>query len=278
MNTTPATQTHTRLRGHALPVYRANMAASWRSLLFWSALMLTSVMVILPLYPTLTSPSWLAAINRLPRLLYGTLRFDQIHTGPGYTQALIFALVGYLVIVAAAIQWGSAATVGTEDNNSLHAVPTRGIGPARYCLEASAAVLTRLSIIALATYLAIRWLNKPLEIELKVRLLRQTTIVWLGLGALVAASVILVGAYVGNKVWARAAGVLIAVTSYIVDAIARLNPDWHWIADLSPVDWAFGDNPLWKGLDGWGEISLWVLSLALIVLAVLVSRHGEEGT
>lgn len=229
--------------------------------------MMAAVLLILPLYPTLTTPAMLAAINRLPAFLYGTLRFDQIHTGPGYTQALIFSLVGWVVLITAGIQWGSGAIAGAAEDGSLACSRRRGIPLVQYCLEASAAVLMRLSVVTLVTYWAIRLLNKPLELGLKVRLLGQTTIVWLGLGVLVAAVSILVGAYTGRRLWSIGAGVAVAVSSYVIDAISRLNPNWHWMADLSPVDWAFGDNPLWKGLDGWGEVSLWLLSFLLIVCA-----------
>lgn len=277
MNTTSATTPATDRRTQKLPVFRANMAASWRSLLFWSIFLLAAVILLLPFHTTFTTPSVLAAVNRLPWVIYWTLRFDQIHTGPGYVQAMIFSGIGFLAMIAAGIQWGSAAIAGAEEDGTLHTVIGRGVGPIQYCLEASAAVLTRLSIIALITYVAIRWLNKPLGVGLKTRLLGQTTIVWLGLGALVAAIAILVGAYIGKRVWAVTAGIIVTVSSYTVDAISRLNPNWHWIADLSPVDWAFGDNPLWKGLDGWGEISLWVLALMLTVAAAILFRQREGG-
>lgn len=270
MSTTSATTVATDRRTSKLPVFRSNMAASWRSLLFWSLFLLAAVALLLPFHTTFTTPSMLAAVNRLPRVIYWTLRFDQIHTGPGYVQAMIFSGIGFLAMITAGIQWGSGAIAEAQEDGSLDAVIGRGVGPIQYCLEASAAVLTRLSIIALITYGAIRWMNKPLGVGLKIRLLGQTTIVWLGLGALVAAVAILVSAFIDKRIWAVAAGVAVTVSSYTVDAISRLNPNLHWIADLSPVDWAFGDNPLWKGLDGWGEVSLWLLSLILVACAARV--------
>lgn len=270
MSTTSATTTRMLLPARHLPVFRAIMRRSWPSLLLWSAVMLVAVALLLPLFPTLTTPAALAAINRLPDGVFRTLRFDQIHTGPGYTQALIFSLVGWVVIITAGIQWGSAAIAGVQEDGTWVSVHQRGVGRVQYCLEASAAVLVRLSIVALVTYWTIRLMNKPWGLGLKVRLLGQITIVWLGLGALVAATAILVGAYTGRRLWAIVVGVAVAASSYTVDAVSRLNPHWHWAADLSPVDWAFGDNPLWKGLDGWGEVSLWVLSLTLVVCGAWV--------
>ena len=97
--------------------------------------MLAAVALILPLYATLTTPSSLAAMNHLPRAIYVTLRFDNIHTGPGYTQATIFSGVGFLVMLAAGIQWGSAAIAGAQEDGTWARMRQRGVGRVQYCLR-----------------------------------------------------------------------------------------------------------------------------------------------
>lgn len=240
----------------------------WRAMLGWIIGIAAVLGLYLPLYPSIASPQMTELLNNLPTELVEVLGYDDIVTGAGYTQATFFGLLGYVLIVIATTAWGAAFIAGAEETGRLELSLAHAVGRVQYAVESIAALLAKILILALVVYVMIWALNEPSELNLSAVNLLAGTIAWASLGLLSGAAALAVGALMGRRMWAIAAGAGIAVISYVFDAVGNTNKDLQWLYTLSPYHWVYGNNPLAEGFDWSGFAVVWALSAIFIGLTI----------
>ena len=91
-----------------LPLFRREFFDTWRSTLGWAAGLAAAIFLYLPLYPSIGGSAQMQhMIDALPAEMTKALNYDQIATGPGYTQATLFGLLGFLLMTIASVSWGT---------------------------------------------------------------------------------------------------------------------------------------------------------------------------
>lgn len=260
------------------PILRRSLLGSWRGLLGWSTAIVAVLLLYLPLYPSMRSPELNQMLASLPSELVKALGYEQITSGPGYTQATFFGLLGFILLCIATIAWGAAAIAGSEESGQLELTLAHAVGRVRYTLESAAALVGRILLLGVVAMAVILALNGPSELELAPGNLLATVLAWLGLGLLSGTVALLTGAVTGRRSWAIGAGAAVAVLGYAFDALGNMNPDLDWLQPFSPYHWAFGAAPLSSGFDLPGLAGLWGLSLVLIGLSAwALSRRDITG-
>lgn len=121
------------------PIFIRGVLGSWRGLLAWAAAIVAVLLLYLPLYPSMQTPELSQMINNLPSELVQALGYEDITSGAGYTQATFFGLIGFILIIIAAISWGSAAIAGNEESGQLELTLAHAVGRVQYALESAAA-------------------------------------------------------------------------------------------------------------------------------------------
>lgn len=260
------------------PVLRRWLADGWRALIGWTIGIAAVIGLYLPLYPSMRSPELQGLLESLPPELVATLNYDDITTGAGYTSATFFGLVGFALLSIAAIGWGAALIGGAEESGRLELTLAHAVSRVGYALQAAGALVVKLLLLGIATWLLVWAMNGPGELELDAGNLTAMVTSWLGLGLLTGAAAMAAGAATGRRVWGLGAGAGVAVAGYTLQAVANNNPDLDWLRDFSPYDWAFGSSPLSNGWDGAGLGWLYGLSAVLLAAATLaLSRRDVLG-
>lgn len=252
----------------AVPVLARSLRDSWRGQLGWSLAITAVLGLYLPLFPSLQSPALTKLLSSLPRELVQTLGFNEIASGPGYTQATFFGLLGFALAAIASISWGTALIASAEESGRLELVLAHGIGRAQYAVECAAALLVRVAALGAVAMLVILVLNGPSELKLSAAHLSAAILAWTGLGFVLGATALAAGAAFGLRSWAIGAGTAVAVVGYGLDALGRTNAAFDWLWWLSPYHWAFGGSPLQNGFDWSGLGLLWGTSAALVGVSV----------
>jgi ABC-2 type transport system permease protein len=250
-----------------LPVFRRWLAEGWRGLLGWSLSLTVVALVYLPLFPSMRSPELSGLIDSLPPELVRTLGYENITSGAGYTQSTFFGLIGLALITIAGIGWGAAFVAGAEESGRLELTLAHGVGRVQYALESAAALTVKLLALGLVAWLVVWAVNGPGELELDPVNLLAVTKAWVGLGLVSATAALAAGALTGRRTWGTGVGAGIAVTGYVLQAIANNDDDLDGLRVISPFDWAFGEAPLANGMDWSGLGLLWGGSALLIALA-----------
>jgi ABC-2 type transport system permease protein len=250
-----------------LPVLRGWLAEGWRGLLGWSVGLTVVALVYLPLFPTMQSAALTEMIESLPPEMVRTLGYEDITSGAGYAQATFFGLIGFVLMTIAAIGWGASFIAGAEESGRLELTLAHGVGRVQYALESAAALVVKLLALGLVALLVVGAVNGPAELDLDLVNLLAVTKALVGVAVLSGTAALAGGALTGRRIWGIGVGSGIAVTGYVMQAIANNSEDLEWLYAISPFDWAFGEAPLANGMDWTGLALLWGGSAVLIAVA-----------
>lgn len=258
-----------------LPLFRRAIADSWRGLLGWSAGIIATLALYLPIFPSFAQGGQFEEmIDSLPPALVNTLGYDQIATGAGYAQATFYGLVGFVLVTIAAVGWGTGAIANDEENGQLELTLAHGVTRGQVLGERAAATFAKVVILAVVAGLTVLALDGPAQLEIGLEPLLAITVAFIGLGYLSAAAAIAVGGITGRRSWALGAGAGIAVYGYVVNALGNQTEDLGWLHDWSPYSWAFNGDPLTNGWNGTMWIS-YAVALGLLVIGWLVFRRRD---
>lgn len=259
--------TTTLERKQSVPVLRRWIGEGRRTLLGWSVGVAGVALLYLPLFPSMQSPELAEVIESLPAELVRTLGYEDIMSGPGYTQATFFGLIGFVLLTIAGVSWGAAFIGGAEESGRLELTLAHGVGRVQYALEAAGALALRIAVLGAVGFVVVAGLNGPSELGLALGNLLAVTAAWASLGMLSAAAALAVGAASGRRSWGIGAGAGVAVAGYVLQALANNSEQLDGLRWFSPYDWAFGGAPLAGGPDWLGLALLWFGSALLVAAA-----------
>ncbi|WP_144659333.1 ABC transporter permease subunit [Paenarthrobacter nicotinovorans] len=261
-----------------LPLFTKALTDSWRSTLAWAVGLTGAIMLYLPLYPSIGGSSQMQQmIDALPQGMTKALNYDQIATGPGYTQATLFGLIGFLLMSMASVGWGAAAVGGDEESGLLELTLAHSVTRVQIVLERALALIVRIAILTALVFVLVLVLNGPAQLNIDVGHLAGAVLLFAALALLSGTAALFVGALSGRKVYGVAAGAAVAVLGYVFNAVGRQSPNVDWLLNLSPYHWAYGNSPVASGAD-WGAVTgLYAISVALIALGAFALQRRDVG-
>lgn len=278
MNSQVSSSSRTIRRPRHLPLFRRAFFDPWRSTLGWAAGLAAAIMIYLPIYPSIGGSAQMQEmVNALPPEMTKALNYDQIATGPGYTQATLYGLIGFVVMTIASVAWGAAAVGGDEESGQLELTLAHGVTRTQVVLERALALALRIVVLAATVFVLVLLLNEPSQLGIAPRNLFGATILFAGLALLSGSAALFVGAVSGRKAYGLAVGAAVGVLGYVFNAVGRQSPDLEWLLSFSPYHWAYGNSPVASGAD-WGAAAwLWGVSAALVLLSALALQQRDVG-
>lgn len=263
---------------NALPLFRRAVLGSWRSTLAWAAGLSAAAFLYLPLYPSIGGGAQMQGmIDALPPEMTKALNYDQIATGPGYAQATLFGLIGFLLMTIASVGWGASAVAGDEESGQLELTLAHGVTRIQVVLERSLALVARTVLLALLVFVLVRLLNDTAQLGIRPENLLGTTVLFAGLALLSGTAALCGGAIFGRKIFGLAAGAAVAVLGYVFNAVGRQSADVEWLLELSPYYWAYGNAPMTNGADWAAAAWLWGISALLVAVSALALHRRDVG-
>jgi ABC-2 type transport system permease protein len=248
-----------------LPLVRRTLRESWRGLIGWSGGIIATLVLYLPLYPSLSGPDLQALVDSLPDALIQALGYDQIATGAGYTQASFLGLIGFALFAIAAISWGAQAGGGHEESGRLELDLAHRISRPQFVTEAVVGIAVRIIAVTLVAWGTIALLNGPSQLDIDLINLTWAMTSLAALALAIGTLSLAGGILTGRKSGGIQLGAGVTVASYVLNAVSSLVSDVEWLADFSPYAWAFGAEPLITGADGIGLAFLGGLAAVGIV-------------
>ncbi|MEO5778626.1 MULTISPECIES: ABC transporter permease subunit [Arthrobacter] len=262
-----------------LPLFTRAFMDSWRATLGWAAGLAAAIMLYLPLYPSIGGSAQMGEmLKALPSGMIKALNYEEITSGPGYTQATIFGLIGFALMTAASVAWGAAAVGGDEESGQLELTLAHGVTRIQVVLERTLALAGRVVLLTALVFVLIMLLNDSAGLGIMVGNLFGASVIFAGLALLTGTAALLGGAVSGRRTVGLACGAGVGVVAYVFNAVGRQSPDVEWLLNLSPYHWAYGTNPLTDGPDWAAAGWLWVLAAALAALSALALNGRDVGT
>lgn len=262
----------------ALPLFRRSFVDSWRSTLAWAVGLAGACFLYLPLYPSIGGSAQMQAmVDSLPAEMTKALNYDHIATGPGYTQATLYGLLGFLLMTIASVAWGAAAVGGDEESGQLELTLAHGVRRVQVVLERSLALALRIVLLSAWVFLMVWFLNEPAQLGIRLENLFGAAVLFVCLALLSGTAALCAGAATGRRTAGTSAGAAVGVLGYVFNAVGRQSEDVEWLLNLSPYHWAYGNTPVANGADWSAAGWLWALSLALVMVAAAALERRDVG-
>jgi ABC-2 type transport system permease protein len=260
-----------------VPLFRRNLADSWRGTLGWTVGIAAAIMLYVPLYSSFAveDAGFQDLIDTLPAGLSDTFGFEDLSSGAGYVQATFLGLIGFVLVTIAATLWSSAAIAGDEESGSLELTLAHGVSRLQVMTERSLAVILRLAWLAAFSAVLILALNDSSGIDIEPSHILGGCAALLGLGVLTASFGLATGAVTGRRSFSSAAAAGIALLGYVLNSVGNQSSDLEWLHNFSPYHLAFGNAPLSEGAD-WGALGLlFAISAAVLVIGGFVFNRRD---
>jgi ABC-2 type transport system permease protein len=236
-------------------ITRQMLRGGRRALVAWAAAFAALVALYAAIWPSIRgNAQWQDLFSTLPptyRALFTAGGQLDLSTPAGYLGIELMGFLGPALIAAYAISVGATAIAGEEARGGLEVTLSAPVARGQVLAGRAAALLIDITAVTVATGLAM-WLASAAAA--------------LGIFGFFAGAVALaVGAATGSAALARGLAALIAVASYLINALAQVTSTLKPVRPLSPFYLLLGNEPLQHGLRAVGALSVLAVALALVV-------------
>lgn len=264
--------------GARAEIARQMLRGGRRALIAWAAAFAALVALYAVIWPSIRGNSrWQELFNTLPqtyRAIFTAGGQPDLSTPAGYLGIELMGFLGPALMAVYAISAGAAAIAGEEGRGRLEVTLSAPVARGQVLAERAAALLIDLTAVAAATGLALWVFSLAFSMHLSVATIASAAAA-LGIFGFFTGSVALAaGAATGSAVLARGLAALIAVGSYLLNALAQVTSTLEPARPLSPFYLLFGNEPLQHGLRAVGALGVLAVSLALVVAGgILFARR-----
>ncbi|MFC4590884.1 ABC transporter permease [Sphaerisporangium corydalis] len=219
-----------------------------------------------------------AALAKYPdsvRKLMGGL--ENISTGTGFLQAVVYQLFVPLLFIMCAVMLGNKAIAAPEEAGTLELTVTLPVDRKRLVLERFAALALGLLVVAVASLAVVVVLGSAVGLGVPFgRILAAHTGLYL-LVLFFGTVALTVGAATGRKALAMSVAGGYAVAGYVVNAMSADVEVMRWLNNLSPFHYYSEGNPLVNGLQVGDDLVLLAAAAVLALTAVLSFDRRDVG-
>jgi ABC-2 type transport system permease protein len=249
-----------------------------RSLLFWGISFVLIAVMVVSLYPLIESFSAIQEYMELfPEefLALFTGGMNDFTSPEGYLHSELFFLVFPLLILVFAINFGSNAVAGEEEQGTLDLLLSNPIPRWRLVLEKFAAMVFSILLLTLLFWGALAISGYVVDMGLSLSRLAAVCFSAALLGVTFNAVALAVGCARGRRGLSMSTAGALVGYSYLLNTMAPLI-DWlEPFQILSPFYYYIGADPLTNGLNGTHVAVLVGLTTVFIIIALATFRKRD---
>jgi ABC-2 type transport system permease protein len=249
-----------------------------RSLLFWGISFVLIAVMVVSLYPLIESFSAIQEYMELfPEefLALFTGGMNDFTSPEGYLHSELFFLVFPLLILVFAINFGSNAVAGEEEQGTLDLLLSNPIPRWRLVLEKFAAMVFSILLLTLLFWGALAISGYVVDMGLSLSRLAAVCFSAALLGVTFNAVALAVGCARGRRGLSMSTAGALVGYSYLLNTMAPLI-DWlEPFQILSPFYYYIGADPLNNGLNGTHVAVLVGLTTVFIIIALATFRKRD---
>ncbi|MCW5715296.1 MAG: ABC transporter permease subunit [Bauldia sp.] len=237
----------------------------------WSLAIAILIVAVIALWPAFASAmSELARfMTTLPEPIRALMGSGDISTARGFLSVELFAYILPVLVAVLSIGKGAATIAGEEERGQLELLLVRPLPRRSIAWQKALALLAVVTLVATAGCVVaiVGVLVADMDVaagEIARAMLGLGLFGWF-FGSLAFG----IGAATGRKIVAIAIAAAVAFAAYMAATFAPLIPALHWLADVSPWSWAFGDDPIADGIKAGGALGLLAGTALFIGLGIV---------
>ena len=260
-------------------ITRQALRAARRTLAIWAAAFAGLIALYAVIWPSVRgNTSWRNLFDTLPptyRALFTASGTIDLSTAGGYLGVELMGFMGPALIAVYAITAGSAAIAGEEDRGGLEVTLSAPVSRVQLFGQRFTALLIGIAALMLTTAAALWIFSAVLGMGLGLGAIASAAAA-LGIFGLFAGAVaIAVGAATGRPAAARGVAALVAVASYLINALAQVTSALRPARPLSPYYLLLGNEPLAHGLRLVGAVSVLAAVTAIAAAGVILFTRRD---
>ena len=260
-------------------ITRQALRAARRTLAIWAAAFAGLIALYAVIWPSVRgNTSWRNLFDTLPptyRALFTASGTIDLSTAGGYLGVELMGFMGPALIAVYAITAGSAAIAGEEDRGGLEVTLSAPVSRVQLFGQRFTALLIGIATLMLTTAAALWIFSAVLDMGLGLGAIASAAAA-LGIFGLFAGAVaIAVGAATGRPAAARGVAALVAVASYLINALAQVTSALRPARPLSPYYLLLGNEPLAHGLRLVGAVSVLAAVTAIAAAGVILFTRRD---
>lgn len=254
-----------------------SLAERSRSLVVWSAGVAAISAVQLAVYPSIasTAAGWQQMLDAWPEAFRAAFDLDAYTTGPGFLNAELFSMIVPLVLVAVALGSAAAATAAEEERGTADLLLALPVARSTVLLAKALAMVVSVTAVAAVAAVTVAVGAPLVDLEVSTAGVVAGCAMVALLALLIGAAGLLLGALTGRRAAVLGGGIGLALTAFLVDALAPM-ADWlePW-QDASPFAWALRSDPLTGGFATSDALLLAAVALALTAAALVIYQRRD---
>jgi ABC-2 type transport system permease protein len=249
-------------------LFRFDLLARRRSLVFYAIGMALYAFVIVALYPQFKNDSGLNSITKHAATIASLIGITgSLTSSSGWLSANIYANFFPLILLLATIGYGAACIAGQDELGTLALVATLPIPRSRVVGQKVLALIAQATAIVVVVA-AVVLVGRLFDIAVSPGYLVEVSLAVLLLGIDFGLVAFAVGAATGNRGLAVGVAAGVAAASYLVSSLA---PVVNWVRPAriaSLFYWSVGNSQLTGGVSVAGFAVMILVGVALIILSV----------
>jgi len=250
-------------------ITRQALRAGRRALAIWAAAFACMIAIYAVIWPSVRgNTSWRNLFDTLPqtyRALFTASGTIDLSTPAGYLGVELMGFLGPALIAVYAITAGSAAIAGEEDRGGLEVTLSAPVSRAQLLAQRFAALVIAVATLMIATGAALWIFSAMLGMGLGIGAIASGAAALGIFGLFCGAVAVAVGAATGSPAAARGMASLVAVASYLINALAQVTSALRPARPISPYYLVLGNEPLAHGLRMAGAVSVLAVAVALVI-------------
>jgi len=263
-----------------LPLLRKTWRDHAKGMIGWAVGTAVLVIVMLWVYPSIASSnSGMDQISAaFPPEFQEMFRMNDYTSPAGYLSTELFSFMIPLIFIAMGVSWGAAVITDEEEHGTADLLYSLPIPRWRILLVKWIAVILAIVAIGVILWATLVIGGPAAGMDLG---LAQVTAASLGtvlLGCSYAALAFLLGAITGRKAMSLGLSIVLALAAFLVYMLAPLVDVFARIENLSPFQWAYGNEPLWNGFDVPRLLLLAAVALVFLVASLITYQRRDIGS
>ncbi len=258
------------------PLLRVSLAMQRRAVIGWGIGLAAVAAMYAAVYPSIqqSAGDLNAYLDKMPDAFKNVVGAN--YTSPaGYLRAELFALLGPILFLVYAVGAGGRAIAGEEEARSLDLLLSTPMPRARVVREKAIAIAIAMTGLTFFLFVVVIAIGRPFDLVVPVADVGAACLMLLLMGLTFAALALAVGCATGRKAWAYGVTGVIAVTTYVLNALAPSVDALHWTRPLSPFRWYLEPDPLTTGVHPVNIAVLIVITGVCTAAAVWAFRRRD---
>jgi ABC-2 type transport system permease protein len=185
--------------------------------------------------------------DALPQGMLDFLGIADMLTPAGYLQATVFSLIGPLLVLMCAVTLAARTIARPEEDGGMELLLANPLSRTTFARQRLAAAATAATVVAAVPWLVLMAVVPAIGMDIPLNNVSSASAGLVALAWCFTGIAFLAGAATGRRGTVLTVTGVIAVATYMANALGGMLDGWAWLRWLSPFHYFIGTDPLHTG-------------------------------